>query len=102
MTNGAQGQTVMMTLFYDSLCGSENSISIKQWCSEIISKRFWVQVSEHQNFKRITSVLSDPSISSSLLNWILNKKKELDMPIVNTLVKSNILIIVKGFCFIEN
>ncbi|KAL9645503.1 hypothetical protein ABK040_000568 [Willaertia magna] len=90
LTTGAQGQTVMLTLYYELLCGEEELIDDKYWYSSLLSKTFWEYISSHQNFIRISSVLKEEMIARSLLNWFKDNE-EPNEDIINILIKSNIL-----------
>ncbi|KAL9645524.1 hypothetical protein ABK040_000588 [Willaertia magna] len=90
LTTGAQGQTVMLTLYYELLCGEEELIDDKYWYSSLLSKTFWRNISSYQNFIRISSVLKEEMIARSLLNWFKDKEEPTE-DIINILIKSNIL-----------
>lgn len=91
MTLGAQGQTVMLTLYYQSQCTDNTFISDATWYSAYLSNNFWMHISNYQNFQRITSVLKQEEVARSLLDWFKDSSKVPDGAIINTLVKSNIL-----------
>nr|CAG4716998.1 unnamed protein product [Naegleria fowleri] len=72
VTLGAQGQTVMLTLFYEMICGKKHEVTDIEWYSANMSDDIWEYISKYQTFQTITNVLQDKEIASGLLNWYRN------------------------------
>lgn len=83
VTLGAQGQTVMLTQYYEMTCRKKSHLSETQWYAVYINSKIWEYISTFQNFERVTNVLQDEAVAFSLLNWLKNNIQKPDDAIIN-------------------